>query len=345
MPEQAKITFYSIDKCGYYKHGEKEREFCTLLESLNELKIWNSNKEIGETCTYDINERQNIYRTYCFDLFEIGNNFLLTTWNETPAEDGEMASINISSTVGNVKVNLTAVPAGNIPGYPTYFWFIPEHEILATIQFHNQLNGQQNLVMYLNGFLSKCTTYACIKEFNSGNKTEVKIVGYAKDETDTPRHLNSRFETSLYKKKVSHIEFIKQNHSDIRKIIRKDVINMKINQDNEIFNNFFGRLNLSKPKITEEKMKIKYEINYSPSEAELNQMIDSWFSKHDTQEKWDDIGFVLNRRDTIFWLSHELPRDEFILDIKRDKNRIIDSKSLLNELINQKDLIISKIKS
>lgn len=345
MSEKTRITFYSIDKCGYYRFGETERSFCTLLETLNELKTWNSDKEIGATCTYELDTHRYTYRTYCFNLIQINNDFLLTTWNETPLTDSKMTSVNISSPVGNVQVNLTAVPEDNIPGYATYFWFIPDHEILATVQFHNQLNGHKNLLMYLNGFLSKCTKWACVKEQpTNGNEEKLKIIGYAENDTSPPEHLYPKFDTSLYKKKVNHIDFIKNNYMNIKKIIRKDLINMKIKQDDEMFKTFLERLHLQKPVIIEEKMKVKYEINYTPSSDELSHMIDSWLQSHDNEEKWDDIGFVLkNQTDKIYWLSHELPRDEFTLDLKRESNGIINAQSLLSELVNNRDFIISKI--
>ena len=41
-----------------------------------------------------------------------------------------------------------------IPGFPSYFWFVPEKNVFATIRFAHSVQGKSNLDHYLNGFLA-----------------------------------------------------------------------------------------------------------------------------------------------------------------------------------------------
>jgi len=128
MKEEADITFYNINKCGYFKYGNDTPEFGNVADTFAELKEWTSNEgmTLGETCTYEIAESEDILRTFCFGLIKNAStgDYLLTTWNETPSTEGNVASVETSKPVGEAEVSLTELPAGSIPGYATYFWII-----------------------------------------------------------------------------------------------------------------------------------------------------------------------------------------------------------------------------
>jgi hypothetical protein len=141
MREEFTITFYSIDRCGYYETGQEKCKFGEIRETLEGLRTWvfSNNMQIGGTCTYDLQEGQNTYHTYCYDLIKdhSGDSYLLATWNEIPSVDGNVASINGGSPVKDAEVSLTELPAGNIPGYASYFWFIPSLNSFATVRPKN----------------------------------------------------------------------------------------------------------------------------------------------------------------------------------------------------------------
>lgn len=334
---KARVTLYSVDKCGYYKSGSDNPKFCTLLDTLNELKEWNTKKTVGETCTYEINDRENIYRTFCLSLItDISQkNYLLTTWNEVPSVNGQVASVNRTSMVGQAEIDLTDIPEENIPGYATYFWFIPNENIFATIQFHHQVNGHQNMVQYINSFLSKFTKHVISQQ--SSNPIKFDILGYALNQTDRPQHLNPQFKTSILPK-PGKIEFIKNNVENIRKIIRKDTVTLETKEEARLLGGLFSKIGLVDPAIREERIPVKYEINFSPSINELNIIIDTWDNNH--SGKWDDIGFMLEGDNKIYWLSHSLPRDDFELNISKDNDEVINAESLLAALTQKRHPIL-----
>src|SRR5690625_568763 len=89
--EEAKVTFYKIEKCGLYEYGADVSKLGNVAGFLSQLKYWvkKNDKPLDETCTYAIEESEDVDRTFCYDLIANGmtGDFLLTTWNETRSEE------------------------------------------------------------------------------------------------------------------------------------------------------------------------------------------------------------------------------------------------------------------
>ena len=191
MPEVAKLNFYSVNKCGYYKHGASEAIFGNLPIILSQLRNWATQPQfcLDSTCTFSLTENDgDSLRVFCFDILPNNANgdYFLTTWNETPSNQGKVPSVSGNQPVGSAQVHLNEIEEGTIPGYATYFWFIPELNIFLTIRFQHLLNGQQNLVKYINGFIEQRSDHAVITQMDDDN---VEILGYRKEELFLERFL------------------------------------------------------------------------------------------------------------------------------------------------------------
>jgi len=143
MIENVKTQFYRISKAGYYHFAQDNPEFGSVSEVFNELLGWvkSEDKKLSETCTYELEDAEDEYKTYCFNLVknnETGD-FVIITWNETPTNEGRIVTVNGTQTVGNADVSFSDLPDGAIPGYATYFWVIPEYNVFASIRFHHSL--------------------------------------------------------------------------------------------------------------------------------------------------------------------------------------------------------------
>lgn len=340
MLEEASINFYEITKCGYYKPGNQVQEFCSQKDMLEELLLWVKDKDLGDTCTYAIEESENGYHTYCLDIAKSisSEEFIITTWNETPSTQGNIASVSPTSKVGKANVALTPLPKNNIPGYATYFWFIPNKNILATIRFHHAVNGHQNLCRYLKTFLAKWTSFVATNE--NDVEADHSIIGYRKDINTEPLNLNPMFESYL-KKKPGKIEFIVNNRENIRTIYRKNLLSPKSQVDITFLNQMLEKLGVQDPPQTDHEVKVKYEFNYTPEEAELNSIITEWEHNHST--KWDDIGFKLQKDDGTYWLSYSLAKRSIKLDITRENAEIVTASSLLNAILDNRQVLLQEL--
>ena len=123
MIEEVRITFYRILKCGYYQYAAPSPEFGQITDILAQLKTWVSpgRNNISETKTYEIEDADNLYPTYCYDIQNHSGNadYLITTWNETPSHAGQVASVKLDGKVGSADVSMTDIPENSIPGYAT----------------------------------------------------------------------------------------------------------------------------------------------------------------------------------------------------------------------------------
>lgn len=120
--EEARVSFYRVTRCGYYKRGKKEAAFGDLRGTLIALNEWVRGKPLGETCTYHVKDDDEHHRTFCFRLVRQPESFLLVLWNETPSTEGNVATVDADAKVGSATVSLTELPKNSIPGYATHFW-------------------------------------------------------------------------------------------------------------------------------------------------------------------------------------------------------------------------------
>ncbi len=337
--EDAKVTFYSIKQCGLYEYGSAERILGSLPLLLNQLKVWvkQGNKGLDETCTYEPEEDEG---TFCYDLVsnDVTGDFLLTTWNKTPLYEGAVAAVDAKSIVGSAKVEFTELPEGRIPGYATYFWFVPESDVFATIQFQHRMNGKQNFDHYIRGFISKFSDYSVFTVDGAG---DLNLAGYSENGVDNPLNLYPSFNAKVVRKPGDFEEILNQRNS-ITKVIRHNTLLPGVEDAQDWWEKSLSFLKLlEKPELKTE-VDISYEFAFNPSEGELINIIDSWKENHG--EKWDDVGFKITGRKSPLWLSNSLAREDFPLDVKRVDQEIVDATSILEQLTDKRDSILALLK-
>jgi hypothetical protein len=341
MIEQVKIQFYRITKCGYYKHGETAPDFGGVADILHQLSEWVSRtgKALSETCTYELEDGEDSYRTFCFDIKrnQQTGDYVLVTWNETPTNEGRVVSVNGQQPVGNAEVSFTDLPEGSIPGYATYFWFVPSRNVFAAIRFHHTLLiGKSNLERYLREYCAKFTSYVVVEE----NEDGAKIFGYSNNENDT-QHLRAEFRSDLYNK-PGQVEALRNSASEITKIIRKNRLRPQVALHRSVWQKMLEGLRVSQESRTlTADVKIKYEIPFRPTVEQFDGMVAEWEENHES--KWDDIGFKLSGDNEIRWLSHSIAKSEYNLDVQRNNDEIVDAQSLLDSLTQIRSIILGLI--
>jgi hypothetical protein len=339
--EHGKITFYDINRCGYYKRGTDFPEFGDAESILPSLRSWafQPNMTLEQTCTYEVGEHKPAYRTFCFDLVSdtSTNSYLLTTWNEVPSSANKIAAVRGLDRVGEAAVSLTDLPQNSIPGYATYFWLLPGKKLMATIQFQHNTNGRKNMEAYMSGFLTKFSMNVVANPSSDGTI----VLEYGKGQSyPYDKTLSPQFK-SLPRRKLGQIEYIRNNWAQIRKIIRKETISFNVEQQVARWQKLLQSVGVSQPQFpSKETEKFSFDLNYSPSEGEIEEMLNFWRENEDSGAKWDDLGFKMEGETDIRWLSHCLAKENFELDIARYNDEIVDAQSLLDQLVLKKSVIL-----
>lgn len=337
MPiEHARITIYKIERCGFYNFGENTPALSSAEDTLQNLTSWVQGKTLAQTKTYEIADGDSELPTYCLNLIAAGypSEYLLTTWNEVPSVAGNVASVSPNNTVGNATVQLSQLPQGNIPGFATYFWFLPFEGVFATILFQHRQNGHKSMVHYVKEYLAKFSPYVV----NQLNGQTMQVLGYRADATQQPQNLLPQFKTVLYRN-PGKIEYLLDNCGSIRKMIRKNCLYANVQDDPLIWQNLLRYFHISDPPNLSEEVEIKFELPFTPNAAQLQEVIDGWQNHHAT--KWDDVGFTLKGDSSkIKWLSNSIATGEFQLNVTRDNLEVVNSTSLLSQLQSMRQTVL-----
>jgi hypothetical protein len=341
MVDIVKFNFYRVEECGYYLHGRGTPEFGSLGSIFDELKSWafDGSRPLLETCTYEAVDGSGMLHTYCFDFRRSANgDIFITTWNETETIDGNTASVRGSDPAGSAHVNTTAVPAGHIPGYPTYFWFIPSANIFATLRFNSaRSNGHAGIKLLLDGFIKIFTSHSV---FDSNQPAEARdLLGYRENDRN-PVQTNLRASFKSYPAKLAgRIQHLKDNRTNITKVLRKSTLLNTETDDRDLWQRLLQNLGVTTSPALVNDVKVKTELPYLPSATELEQIIAEWESG--SSLKWDNVGFhLLGEADTV-WLSHSLIKDERDLNIIKDGNGIVSLRSVERELARHRTQLLN----
>lgn len=329
MRIDTQITLYGINRCGYYPRGSQVPAFGGVARILSELKEWSRGKSLNETRTFDPTGGE-LEPTYLFDIREApSGNYLLTTWNEVPASDGAVAVVPGNAAVGKVSVSLTPIPRGSIPGYVTYFWFVPSRDKLATVTARNPRNGRENLSQYLQEFVSKFTSFVRAHPGGPG-EPDIVIDGYSRDDSEPPANLIPTFQTSQLKKRAE-IDLVRENRERIIGIIRKNRLNPRVAPERKFWDSLLTDIGIFGKPIQVAPVKIKYEVPYTPSEAELEEILARW-QERGVYSGWEDVGFRFRGSSTIVWLNHAIAREKWILEVGLTESGVFEPASLLDTL-------------
>lgn len=327
---QARITLYNISEAGLYKRAEKDPIFGDLSIFLKDLKLWVSGKTLNKTCTYACLDGDES-KTFCYDIQEgIQGHYLLITWNKVSSFSNSVATVSGTSKVGEADIKTSNHNVDDIPGFPTYFWIMPDKNKFAAITFDYSQNGRQDLNRYLREFFGKLSGYVVSKVNDEG----VKVVEHYKDpkETEIYKVLFGRFNAKLVVN-PGKVQYLLNNWQDIRKVYRHN--EMSISEMIKLpkiatLGKWIG-MNQVQQKTSPIKFKLEADMTFN-SKAELQSVIDEW-DKIENPTKWENLGFGMQgNTQTPIWLSESRAIDTFDCPLQRDSKQIFKSKELVQWL-------------
>lgn len=338
MAEEISLNFYKVDQCGHFQRGNDLPLFGDLSSTLDNVYEWinSDGPAIGSTKTFIFDEESSFLPVYCYDIKKnTDSDYLLITWNETETAEGAFASIRANQQAGSAQVITTSFPNNSIPGHPSYFWFIPERNLFATIRFGGRLSGNPGMNKFMQGFLERFSQWVQVED-GEERSLDTEILGYAEnDEGELLHHVKARFKTSLVRKQ-GEIEYIRQNRERIRKIIRKDEYTSNVEVKRSLFQAIFNHLGITDyTDQNQNTARFKYELNITPSRNDLEQIITNWQTRHD--ESWDDVGFEFEGEAGVKWLGSSLVKNTFEVNVRWNETRsVVNPNSLLRALAEKK---------
>ncbi len=334
---QAKITFYQIKRCGFYKHMSSQPLFGNISDTLADLHQWVKGASLSETKVHD--QIDSILGTYVSALEPSKNNksYLLVLWNQVPTTEAGVLSLKTDAVVGQKQTLIeNPIEQDSIAGYPTCFWFIPSQNCFASIVFEKGLVGKRALELYLTHFQRNCSKYVNVAETEDGEE-----VIYYVDPNDEELQIYRppRFVSNVYQKPTKK-QFFKKRLSEVRKILFRTHFNACQKVPYEGYQKLLKMLNFSLPSDYLEKQ-LNYQIEMTIDEQSIDDfdtLYDNW--KDEFEELNIDYGFKLKGDSKAHWFSGTISKGEFEL-AGLDLSDIVENpKRLLNELENQQNSIL-----
>lgn len=332
---EAKVKFFDIKKCGYYLRGNDSPVVSNLNDSLLKLALWaRDGREFVNTSTYEADPDNDLRNTYFCDWHknEINGDSLLILWNEVPNDNGVIYGMAPMEQPGNTAMLTTGfgdTPA--IPGFPSYFWFVPEKNVFATIRFAHSVQGKSNLDHYLNGFLANKSPYRVLND-------EAEVIGYSPD--GRPNQNSARTHSKFYAlgRKQEELEAeLLTNINKIRKIVKKETLSYTVEDDRRSLERVFSGLLGNTPTFNQPRS-ILHELQFEPSEAQLRQIISN-YAELNSASSIRNAGFVYNNGKRIM-LSGVSVAFSAEIDARRDDNQIITPQNLLAAItVQRQDLL------
>lgn len=349
---EVRVKFFRVDRCGYYKWRSRHTAFGDLRSTLDDIAAWVQGKSISETSTYQPSDEQddNLLSTFCYSIrTNSSHDYLLTTWNETASHDGTVASVKLTGTVENADIETSEIPDGYVPGYPAYFWFPHNVPGFATIQIGSRLNGHRNLKEYLQGFLEKFSQHVVVADKEDDDEDDGDtIIGYSPTgEANTIDSCRPYFRSSEWRKN-GNMEFIRNSRPEIRKMLRRDVLNFSYEESVSLWQRIWRNVSGgdSHPQLQGDHH-LSFEVDFTPSEDDLNKIINQWEAERGdsgSSHKFQDIGFKLHGEQKVHWLSNSVASELFDLDVQFTDGPLVGSETLLAKLSGKRRTILALLK-
>lgn len=326
MPK-ATLTFYTISEFGYFKRNDPTPLISDIPSILEQIKTW------GDTLGQIQYTRQNgIDKRGCY-LVEAKklastNNFLLVLWNESHNLAGNVPSIFLTSLKGDPLLAENTVEEGSVPGFPTYFLFMPDSKKIASIRFEGDSTCMPNLSIYMQGFMRTFAKHAVKVKTDEG----ISIAGYRinpEDQKEPTKKLRPRVKIKLVPK-PSDAAAVLADRGKIRAVIRQEVLSTKTDTERTRLSKILDWFRNDAPgsSMATQSTKTIVEIDYTPTEQELVQLI-AQFQKEEIEDF--DLGFKISGESRTRWLGKGSLQEHFELDVEHKKG-IVTMASLAREL-------------
>lgn len=347
---KAKFNFYSIKEFGFFKRSKKEAEFGNLNDFLDDFSSWLSKQDSIENTLVEnkANSSKVNGNLYCEDFYECEEtkNCLITLWNEVSNDEGNVFAMSKSNKIGEGKISSTLGGENQIVGLPSYYWIIPEKNLLITINFTFSYQATQAIENYFKGYAnSSCGFINHIapekaKGFTDGYKNASWF--RFKVERVLNKHQREKILRNPEKVKSLVRRFsINKTASDHRSKTLRSLTNLGQNFANlmksgwinkEHDNNGFTN-EIENTVNSAGSYKVEIETPFAAGEEVLEFMV-SEFDKNFDESKWEKVGFKLRSEGTI-WLGNTVIKNETKLNLA-PRNSQLPSATEIMEAINEK---------
>ncbi|WP_169294631.1 hypothetical protein [Advenella sp. EE-W14] len=339
MDQEAKIIFYKIEECGYYKFRSNDHVYGDINLFLSDLKEWSSSRNTKDTKLFEPEQGSYQHPIYLADLKNNEHNdWVVVLWNEVPTSDGNVMSLPGLKKVGNATLNLSSVGPDDIPGFPTFFWFISDSNLIATINMNHSYGGKSGMNKYIYDFIKYHTPYA--KHTKSEDSLKKNVVAYLTPSNNELLKLKSNLKISPIRILGNHEKII-NSANEIARITTKAELNALTKNTKALWQkvtDFFEVKNYSIP--TKEKVRFESSFEVNLTEKAVREIIQGW-EEDGGIDSGKDYGFEFKKNlGKKLWLGESFLKTSFNLNFPVKDFSNLNANHLLHALDTHKKHIL-----
>lgn len=303
------FIFFRIKRCGFFHPFDPLPAFGNAEACFEDLERWLEKKPLGETKTFEAGMEAATYPAYCFDLQRDKNtsDVFITLWNEVHNSRGQLPTVNGNATVGQAQVSPVNLRKGDIPGYPSYFWVLPNQNLYAAIIPESSMGtGNGNFRKYVESFLEKFSRCAIL---GRDAEHDHVVVGYGPDGVKATEGVVPHFEISFCQS-PGDIDFLRKHAARIRKVVRREKILLGVTDDQDVIQTLLRYIpGFDKAEPSAPTYKLKYELSCRMTTKELDTIIQH-SSGGLSGGPNGDVGFQLDNDHHTYWIGRTIVKGE-----------------------------------
>lgn len=353
--EKGSISFFEIKQCGFYRSKEKELELVegSLEETAAAFYNWVKDREFKQTIPWDTSKHPKRPQIYCKSIAQDAStkDTLLVLWKRFGDDSGRVSGIAPDAKVGNdtsdsIKIDPKVKGQSAYLGQPMYYWFIPEFNVIATINFPHACASTKEVCDYI----KRCVDYRIDNPLkatheeestNQNDNTPIikKFVTYKHPDSDTL--MRFKFFVSTKELDSERANAIRLSRKITHIVVRDTISTEKEDQKDALFkilDRVKGKKKFSKQiEITEEA---------TLSESEVSDMLKIYNDEYNPLDKWNNVGFKEKDNNTTRWLNSYVSRESIMMHPLADGQNYYSADIVLDELTKiRSDLVLQLFES
>jgi hypothetical protein len=338
------ISFFEISSCGFYRRKNMQPELIcgSLNESLTSVTEWLQDRDFTQTIPWDVSASPNRTKIYCkiVEKDEATGDFMFVLWNRFGDDSGKVAGISADAKFGDEEgdsVNIATKDKGKpvVLGQPMYYWFIPEHNLVASINFPHSTAATEDVCLYIKRCIdlrvhhpNKTTNETVSFNPQSNKQITTKTVNYLSE--DGQYSLKYKFE--CHKKELS---FERYNLSKLANSISHLVIRDTISTEQDHSKDPTFRLydiirGVRTKKVFTKQVEIVEKADFTVDE--LSEIARVHKEEYCQADSWNNIGFREESRDVTHWLNDYARKEQIFVEPLKDGNTYHTAKKLMTQV-------------
>lgn len=313
-----KVELHQISRCGFYERGGNQSPLFGQLASWQQQLInWvQGRSNVALTTTFQGQDAQ-APEVYCAGAIQSRDGFGLILWHGTPGTENGVAYINMNDLPGAVNVREVSLGANSIPGWPSYFWILPQQSLLACLRptgkIRNLSTGLPECRRYLEGWLCTQSRYAVrVTNNDQADGAEFELAWRSTPDsasrTDVTVHVDTQPVTT-----PRSVDEIRSRYDQIRKLVHSVQIHRSLPADRSMLTRLMAVMGfdgISTPDT--DRLAFRWESDWRPKLAELESLIARQNANNENGRK-ERQAVRLKGDSRLYWLDGGPVRDEVAL--------------------------------